>query len=281
MTLIEAIRTFFRRATGPVHVQDLYAAMPDEHEHSIRARIYERLGREFHRVGRGLYVARDESSDVTCVVACDDAWRALRDIPSRFVDAVVTDPPYPWIDKHIGKGTTRPRMRWTFEKKEVDKDLGLEIWRVLKKGAHCFVFVPAETPTTRPHVERLIRLLESCGLRFNKRWIWDKVHPGMGYSGRGRYEGILFMSKGEKRQPCDLSIPDVLSCPLIPASRRRHPTEKPVEVLKKIIRFATKAGELVLDPFAGSCSTGRAALALGRNSILIEKNEAILEGALS
>ena len=94
MTLIEAIRTFFRGRKTPVHVQDLYAHLPDEHQHSLRARIYERLGTEFKRVGRGLYVACDAASDVTCVVACDDAWKAIRDVPSGTVDAVITDPPY-------------------------------------------------------------------------------------------------------------------------------------------------------------------------------------------
>jgi len=276
MTLIDAIRTFFRGREKPVHVQDLYAALPDEHEHSIRARIYERLGKEFQRVGRGLYVAYNASCDVTCVVACDDAWHALKEIPFGSVDAIVTDPPYPWIDGHIGHGTTRPRMQWDFERKDIDRELGMEIYRVLKEGAHCFIFVPAETATTKPHIDAMIELLQSCGLVFNKRWIWDKVHMGMGYSGRARHEGILFLSKGEKRQPCDLTVTDVLSCPLIPASRRRHPTQKPIGLLDKLIRFATMPGELILDCFAGSLSTGRAALAAGRNALCIEKDEALL-----
>ncbi len=281
MTLIEAIRTFFRGRKDPVHVQDLYAALPDKLEHSIRARIYERLGKEFKRVGRGLYVSYNASRDVTCVVACDDALNALKQIPYGSVDAIVTDPPYPWLDEHIGHGTSRPRMQWGFDRKEIDRELGLEINRVLCDGAHCFIFVPAETATTKPHIDAMIELLGSCGLVFNKRWIWDKVYMGMGYSGRARHEGILFLSKGEKRQPCDLSITDVLSFPLIPPSRRRHPTEKPIGLLDKLIRFATKPGELILDMFAGSCSTGRAALAAGRNALCIEKSESILEGALA
>mgnify|MGYP001558817876 FL=1 len=278
MTLIDAIRTFFRKAPGPVHVQDLYAALPDEHEHSIRARIYERLGREFKRIGRGLYVAA--AGEAVCVVAQGDAWEEVKKLDSCSIDAVVTDPPYPWIDHHIGKGTTRPRMRWDFERREIDVELGMEIWRVLKEGAHCFVFVPAETATTKPHIDALLDRLSKCGLRFCKRWVWDKVHPGMGYSGRARYEGLLLLSKGEKRQPCDYTVTDVISVPLIPASRRKHPTEKPVALLEHLIRFSTKVGETVLDLFAGACGVGQAALNLGRNAILFEKNEAMLGGII-
>jgi site-specific DNA-methyltransferase (adenine-specific) len=103
----------------------------------------------------------------------------------------------------------------------------------------------------------------------------------MGYNGRARHEGILFMSKGRRRKPCDLSVPDVLSFKSIDARLRRHGCEKPQGLLEQLIRFATRAGELVLDIFAGSCSTGRAALRLGRDSLMIEKDPRALEAAVS
>ena len=278
MTLIEAIRTFFRKAAGPVHVRDLYAALPEEHEHSIRARVYEKLGKEFQRIGRGLYVAVE--GEAVCIVAQGDAWEEVKKLDSASIDAIITDPPYPWIDQFIGKGTTRPRMRWAFERRDIDQQLGLEMWRVLKEGAHCFVFVPAETAATRGNITALIDRLEKCGLRFNKRWVWDKIHPGLGYSGRARHEALLLMSKGKKRQPCDYRVTDVLSVPLIDPRRRKHPTEKPVALLEALVRFSTRAGETILDLFAGACSTGRAALNLGRNAILFEKSEAMLSGVV-
>lgn len=278
MTLIDAIRTFFQ-GREEVSLQDLYAHMPEAKQHSIRARIYENLGKEFVRVGHGVYVAR--SGDATCVVVAKDAEAAVKDLASESVDALVTDPPYPWLSPHVElHSTTRPRMRWKYEKKEVDRALGLELYRVLKDGAHAFFFVPAETKTTRPHIENFIQTLEKCGFTFNKRFIWDRILLGMGYNGRCRYEGILFMSKGERRKPCDLSIPDVLSERQAHHRHRTHPNEKPLGLLEKLIRFATKAGELVLDVFAGSCSTGKAAIQIGRNAICVEKDEAILERAL-
>lgn len=278
MTLIQAIRDFILAAREPVHLQDLYSHLPDALQHSIRARIYENLGRHFKRVGPGLYVAME--GEATCVVAHGDAWEKMKEIPSGRIDAVITDPPYPWVAHFAEQGTTRRRMDWSFEKREIDVDLGREIYRVLKEGAHSFFFVPAETATTRPHIEKMIRLLEGCGLVFQKRFVWNKMVLGMGYRGRAMYEGILFFSKGAMRQACDLGVPDVISVKAAPPSQRSHPTEKPLGLLEQLIRFSTKISELILDPFAGSGSTGKAALRLGRDSILIEKSVQILESAL-
>ena len=279
MTLIEAIRTFIRSKPEPVHLQDLYAHLPEEHQHSIRARVYENLGKHFRRVGKGLYVAVD--GEAACVVVHGDAWEEVKKLGTQSIDAFITDPSYDWLDHFVDQGTTRKRMAWDFERRDIDRELGLEIFRVLKEGAWAFFIVPAETATTRPHIQRLIGLLESAGLVFQKTWVWHKVTLGMGYAGRGTYEGIIAMTRGlEKRQPCDFSVADVFTEPLIAPTKRKHPTEKPVGLLKALIRFATKIGETVLDCFAGSLSTGRAALSLGRNAILIEKNERLLSLAL-
>lgn len=279
MTLIEAIREFFKVKQGPVSVQDLYAALPDQLEHSIRARVYERLGKEFTRIGKGLYLAT--SGEAACVVVQGDALETVKELPARSVDALITDPPYSWLQTHVElHTTTRPRMRWGYEKKEVDRELGLELYRVLKGGAHAFFFVPAESRVTRPHIERFIATLEGCGFTFNKRFIWDRVMLGMGYNGRARYEGILFMSKGPRRKPCDLAIPDLIVERQAHHCHRKHPNEKPVGLLEKLLRFSTKAGELALDCFAGSLNLGRAAIAIGRNALCIEKSEAILEKSL-
>lgn len=279
MTLLEAIREFFVGKTE-VHLQDLYAHLPATGPHVLRAKIYKNLGRKFRRVGKGIYIAI--ANEATCVVVERDAWEALKEIPSRSVDAIVTDPPYPWLSKILDiHTTTRRRMRWGFEKREIDRELGLELYRVLKDGAHAFFFVPSETAVTRPHIEGFIRLLEGCGFIFNKRFIWDRLRMGMGYNGRCRHEGILFMSRGVRRKPCDLSVPDVIAVKAPDPRLRRHATEKPVGLLERLIAFSTRAGELVLDCFAGALGTGRAALNLGRNAILIEKSAAVLDLALA
>ena len=54
---------------------------------------------------------------------------------------------------------------------------------------------------------------------------------------------------------------------------RIHPTQKPVLLMGWLIERATKPGDLVIDPYAGSCSTLIAARLLGRHAIGIEADE--------
>lgn len=281
MNLAEAIRQFIKAKKAPVHIQELYAEFPEAHEHSIRGRIYENLGKDFKRVGRGLYVA--VQGEATCIVVQGDALEEVRKLDTESIDGLVTDPPYDWIDQFREKKTTSwKRMECTFDRRDIDLDLGRELYRVLREGAHAFVFVPAETGTTRPHINRMIGTLENCGFVFRKRFIWDKLSIGMGYSGRARHEGILFLTRGTaKRKPCDLTVGDVIASRMIDPRRRVHPTEKPLGLLESLIRFATNVGEVVLDVFGGSCSTGKAAIKIGRNAICVEKDAAILERALA
>jgi site-specific DNA-methyltransferase (adenine-specific) len=265
MTILEAVRALLHE---PMSLQAIYDSLPDLKEHSIRARIYENLGKHFRRIEKGVYVATHEGA--ACVVVAGDAWEEIKKISTESVDALITDPPYPWINTLLAQGTTR-KNEFGFETREIDLALGYELWRALKKGAHAFFFAPAVTALTKPKLDSFLLMLGKCGFQFNKLWVWDKVHFGMGYAGRARHETIVFASKGDPRKPFDLSIADVLTEPRIHISRRIHDAEKPVGLIERLVKFSTKAGETILDCFAGSLSTGVAALKLGRNSIMIEK----------
>nr|WP_237527026.1 MULTISPECIES: site-specific DNA-methyltransferase [unclassified Streptomyces] len=59
--------------------------------------------------------------------------------------------------------------------------------------------------------------------------------------------------------------------------KKRHPDEKPLEILTPLLQYACPPGGLVVDPFAGSCSTLDAARRLGLPAIGIERNEAHAE----
>ena len=61
--------------------------------------------------------------------------------------------------------------------------------------------------------------------------------------------------------------------------RALHPTQKPEEMLKRIISASSNRGDLILDPFMGSGTTAVVAKKLGRNWIGIEKNEKYVEAA--
>lgn len=57
----------------------------------------------------------------------------------------------------------------------------------------------------------------------------------------------------------------------------RHPTQKPLELLKRIILASTKEGDIILDPFCGSGTTGVAALMLGRKFIGVEREKKYID----
>jgi site-specific DNA-methyltransferase (adenine-specific) len=59
-----------------------------------------------------------------------------------------------------------------------------------------------------------------------------------------------------------------------PASKERtgYPTQKPVRLLERIVAASSRPGDLVLDPFAGSGTTGVAAARLGRRWLLVDRN---------
>jgi site-specific DNA-methyltransferase (adenine-specific) len=65
------------------------------------------------------------------------------------------------------------------------------------------------------------------------------------------------------------------------AATGRHPNEKPVRLLRELIESSSVMGETVLDPFAGSGSTGVAAALEGRRAVLIEIDERYCELAAS
>ncbi len=58
--------------------------------------------------------------------------------------------------------------------------------------------------------------------------------------------------------------------------KKQHPTEKPVELLEWCLSFAGSA-QTVVDPFAGSGSTGEAAKRLGKQAVLVEREESYCE----
>ena len=186
-----------------------------------------------------------------------DAVEWLRGLPSESIDLVVTDPAYESLEKHRAVGTT---TRLKHSKSSSNDwfeifsnarfgELFDEVFRVLKRNTHFYLFCDAETMfVAKPEAER-------AGFRFWKPLVWDKQAIGMGYHYRARYEFVLFFEKG-KRRLNNLGIPDVISVPRI---RGGYPAEKPVEVSEILIGQSTEAEEVVADPFMGSGSVGVAA----------------------
>lgn len=191
-----------------------------------------------------------------------DAVTWLNSMAPESVDLIVTDPAYESLEKHRAKGTTT-RLKvsaassneWFPIFKDVRfPELFAAMFRVLKKNTHCYVLCDQTTMfVAKP-------IAEAAGFVFRKALIWDKVTIGMGYSYRYRHEMILYLEKG-KRRLNDLGIADILTFKRV---RDGFPTEKPVELLEVLVQQSSQRGELVVDCFMGSGSTGVAALKNGR-----------------
>ena len=57
----------------------------------------------------------------------------------------------------------------------------------------------------------------------------------------------------------------------------RHPTQKPIRLLERIILASSREGDIILDPFCGSSTTGLVALRLGRKFIGFDTNSEYLD----
>lgn len=196
-------------------------------------------------------------------LAQDDAVQWLKTLSTSSVDLFITDPPYESLEKHRAIGTTT-RLKnsksssndWfeIFPNSRFE-ELLTEIYRVLKKNTHFYLFCDQETAfEIKPIAERV-------GFKFWKPIIWDKKKIGMGYHYRARYEFVMFFEKG-KRKLNDLSIPDILEVERV---YRGYPTEKPVQLMEILIGQSSVVGEVVCDPFCGSGAVGRAAIKSGRS----------------
>ncbi|MGE6460705.1 DNA-methyltransferase [Pseudoalteromonas tetraodonis] len=195
----------------------------------------------------------------------DDAVNWLSTLSTESVDLLITDPPYESLEKHRKIGTTtRLKVSKSSSNQWFDifpnsrfEELLIEIYRVLKKGSHFYLFCDQET------MFYIKPIAEKVGFKFWKPIVWDKVTIGMGYHYRARHEYILFFEKG-KRKLNDLSVPDILTCKRV---YRGYPTEKPVMLIETLISQSSNENELVVDPFFGSGATLVAANNLNRQAI--------------
>src|SRR6185295_15325556 len=109
--------------------------------------------------------------------------------------------------------------------------------------------------------------------------VWDKVSIGMGNCFRNQHELIVHFTKGVGREPARKDTPNVLRYSAI--RNGFHDTEKPVDLLDRLICVTTQPGDRVIDFFAGSGSTLVAAKACGRSAIGIETDERYCETSAS
>ncbi len=207
-----------------------------------------------------------------------DCLDVLRGMEAGSADAVVTDPPYCSGARTSAAVTNRGGMsrgaRWNAKPLDSDqmtatgyvwlmRHVAREALRVLIPGGWFVCFVDwRQYPT-------LYGALETTNLRVCNMLVWDKQSFALGNGFRNQHELAIVATKGVGVAH-NRATGNVLSVKRLGRSEL-HPTEKPPELFAPILRVASKPGGLILDPFAGSGTTGVAALAEGMRFIGIER----------
>lgn len=189
------------------------------------------------------------------------------------VDLIIADPPY---NLAFG-GTTQTRTKKPRFKVIVNDDLTAseyqkfninwlsQAYRILKPGRHIYVCID-----WRMYPQMSI-WMQHIGFTIKNCIVWDKVNMGLGWQYRFSHEFIIFATKGQKiRRISTRSAKDIWSIARIPGNQTIHPTEKPVQLIEKMILNSTEENELVVDMFSGSGSAGEATLKLNRKLVAFE-----------
>jgi site-specific DNA-methyltransferase (adenine-specific) len=128
------------------------------------------------------------------------------------------------------------------------------------------------------------------GARTRRRWppkhdnillyVKDPEHYTFNYSDLERIPYMAPGLVGKEKAALGKTPTDTWWHTIVPTNgqeRTGYPTQKPLGLLKRIVEASSKPGELVLDFFAGSGTTGAACLALGRHFILVDNNKDAME----
>lgn len=214
-----------------------------------------------------------ERTDLGITLYHADCLDIAPSLPKGEIDLLLTDPPY-----GVQWRSNRPTQRDMFPVMQGDSDTDgiyaalAAIIPSIRRGRHVYIFGPFN-PYSLP-------LTEPTTL------IWDKGIIGTGDLAKPwgpAHECITFatheLSKANREKGYGRMAARIRQGSVISVQRRqsgqvkRHPTEKPVALLRQLVESSSVYGEVVLDPFVGSGSTLVAALAEGRRAIGIEIEE--------
>lgn len=212
-----------------------------------------------------------------------DALHWLSRLPEGSVDAVVTDPPYSSgglfqnsrsmatarkyvlnstrIRRPDFSGDTRDQRSWTHW-----TTLWLtECLRITRPGGVLLSFVDWR------QLPSLTDAVQAAGWLWRGVVVWDKTQGIRSHAGRFRQQAefIVWASRGAlPSEPSARALPGIFTA-FRDALSLRHQAGKPISLLERLIEV-TAPGGLILDPFAGSGSTGVAALRTGRRFLGVE-----------
>lgn len=212
------------------------------------------------------------------------AW--LRTLPNESVDALITDPPYSSGGAYRGDRVSSTDDKYT-RTEYMDRFASFdgdardqrsfaywealvlsECLRIVKPGGVCAVFTDwRQLPSTTDAVQ-------AGGWIWRGIAAWDKgdgARPSRGRF-RSQSEFIVWGSRGPMSVDRDAPVlPGVLRC-TVRQDDKHHQTGKPTEVMRWLAKFCERGG-VILDPFAGSGTTGVGALLEGFRFIGCEKSD--------
>ena len=201
-----------------------------------------------------------------------DCLELMKEIPDESVDMILTDPPYLMSYKTNHRADKSHRFCQTIigdNDKELIADFAKEAYRVLKNNTAMYCFCNSN------HVDFFKEVIESAGFRIKNILIWVKNNWTAGdlkaQYGK-QYEMIIYCNKGRKFIQ-GKRLTDVWYFDRVSSNRAVHQNQKPVDLLTQIIEKSSDVGDVILDPFMGSGSTGIACMNTRRKFIGMEIDE--------
>ena len=244
-------------------------------------------------------VPRDE-------ILVGDCIDGLNRLPAETVDLVFADPPY---NLQLEGALSRPDQSlvdavdddWDKFASFADYDRFTRRWleaarRVMKPAATIFVI------GSYHNIFRVGSILQDLGFWILNDVVWHKANPMPNFRGRrftNAHETMIWASKsaGAKNYTFnyealkagneDCQVRSDWFMPICSGAerlkdesgRKLHPTQKPEALLNRVLLAASEPGDIVLDPFFGSGTTGAAARRLGRSFIGLERDVAYAKAA--
>ena len=211
----------------------------------------------------------------------DDCLNVVKTIPENSVDLVVTDPPY----------AIKYHAKYQWDKHLPDIKIWLEVFKVMKPGAFAFVMCSPRQDV----LSRQISILQAAGFEIgftSLYWVYktgmpkakkmsqlsnDEQFQGAyaGFQPKPATEVILVAMKPltEKTYTAQaLENGKGITC----LDRCRIPNvgkdDQSIKLMAYLIALGSRRGDIILDPFCGSGTTGIAAMLIGRKFICIEKD---------
>ena len=218
----------------------------------------------------------------------DDCLRALQAIPDDSIDLLLTDPPYNLGLFMQKRSTNLKQMRDNYFGAAGWDNLDSENWtlsmdaffaeaaRVLRKGGSMVVFMAVIK------VETLITLAQKHGFYYKTTGTWHKLNPmprNMNLHFINSTESWVYFINDAKTGTFNndgMALHDFFESSVTPQSEKvygKHPTQKPLALLGYFVKVLSNPGDMVLDPFMGSCSTGVSAVGMDRKFTGIEIEE--------